>query len=281
MLLAMGYSALASLFKHYDSLVADWLDECDFLEQPYLPEPWWGWAPGNGHPLHAVVINLNPGKGGMLQRRKCIRCACGERMGYREAMADGTLFSHLRESTAWHKCKREKPLFAALGFKEDSETFPVNTLCIEAYPHHSDTFDEKIAQEYLGKDGGANFWRMMQFAAEASALSFLKNVVIIRICFERWLRITKSFNNCFETSSACTVAPDNKKISGRATVFRLKPEFITPDCTSLENTEFVCVSGTRNNFPASLGELLSQIPSVNKIMGYNNQSINHKNQQHD
>lgn len=239
-------------------MVNKWLSGSYAIDEPYLPEYWWGWTPDNGVPLRAVVINLNPGTGNELQSRRCIRCKFGECFSYRRLMTDRLIEMHLPESVAWHKKNRENPLLSALNLTADSQTFPSNILCIESYPFHSAKFDDKLAKEYLEANDGREFWRMLEFAAEASRRidSPLRNIVIIRISRDNWERIVGNFCK----GHPCTqidICDDNDKSKSCAKAV----EYSFPEKNNLNGIRFICIWGTRsrNKFPQKLRELFEML----------------------
>ena len=253
----MDSSALAPYFKFYDELVSDWLSNTHYLSEKYLPEPWWGWS-DSGKPLYAVVINLNPGDGGILQTRRYIRFGINRNFSYREAMADGSLARHLEGAARWHKAKREKPVLEALGLDATSGVFSGNTLCIELYPFHSKSFGEieKDAADYLEADGGKAFWRMMEFAAEASRRveGPLQNKVLIRMSHGRWQSVASKF--CIGKAVKDYEVSDGKSGSCASAV-----EYRFRDNDTLKDISFYCIWNPRgrNNFPFRLAELLAKI----------------------
>lgn len=45
-----------------------WTEPAGKLSSHYIPEPWWG--NDDSQPLHSIVVNFNPGKGGFPQKRE-------------------------------------------------------------------------------------------------------------------------------------------------------------------------------------------------------------------
>ena len=258
----MDCSTLAPYFKHYDSLVSDWLSGDASLREDYMPEPWWGWS-CNGKPLHAVVINLNPGEGGELQSRGCISCTFGPDFHYRKSMAAGSLAAHLPDTARWHRNKRELPILKALSVvdgkhRDKTVTLSENTLCIEAYPFHSKTFNDSQAKEYWLENPETNFWKFISFAAVASKLvdGVLNGIVLVRISWTRWAKLIKDLRPHIEIKReipALGQSADRKR--GRAVEF-----LFTDKHEALQGVKFMCVwsGGGRNNFPADLKDIFRQ-----------------------
>lgn len=258
----MDCPTLASYFRHYDTLVSDWLSEGFSLRDDYMPEPWWGWS-CNGKPLQAVVINLNPGEGGELQSRRCIRCVFGPDINYREAMANGTLAVHLPDTARWHRNKRELPILKALSVidgkhRDKTVTLSENTLCIEAYPFHSKSFKDSQAKEYWLENPDTNFWKFISFAAVASNQvdGALNGIVIIRISWSRWEKLTEDLRPDMEIKRVIPASGQyTDRNRGRAVEFSFKDKH-----AALQDVRFVCVwsGGGRNNFPSDLKDIFQQ-----------------------
>ncbi len=260
----MDCSALAPYFKHYDTLVSDWLSG---KASHYMPEPWWGWS-CNGKPLHAVVINLNPGEGGELQSRRCISSAFGSDFHYRETMANGTLAAHLPDTTRWHRNKRELPILKAMSvvegkYRDKTVTLSENTLCIEAYPFHSKTFKDSQAKEYWLENPDANFWKFISFAAVASRLvdGALNSIVLIRISWSRWVKLTKELRPHIEIKREI---PDSGQSADRKRGRAVEFSF-TDRHEVFQGVRFMCVwsGGGRNNFPSDLKDIFLQSEIIN------------------
>lgn len=259
----MDCSALAPYFRHYDSLVSRWLAEDDSSCEGFLPEPWWGWS-GNATPLYAVIINLNPGEGGPGQQRRCVRCTFGPEFHYRESMADGSLAAHLPATARWHRSKRELPVLRALGLVEErhgdaAEHVSANTLCIEAYPRHTDGFDEALVKKYWLDNPETHFWKFIHFAAAAAKLAdgALNGVVLVRISWARLTRLTEDFKDFIEIKRMIPSPEEcSGKRGGRAVefYFRNKSGF-------LDGVRFICVwsGGGRNNLPANLRDIFKDL----------------------
>jgi hypothetical protein len=263
----MDCSALAPYFKHYDTLVSDWLSGKASQREDFMPEPWWGWS-CSGKPLHAVVINLNPGEGGERQSRSCINSTFGSDLHYRESMANGTLAAHLPDTARWHRNKRELPILKAFGMadarhRDKTVTLPENTLCIEAYPFHSKTFNDSQAKEYWLENPDTNFWKFISFAAVASKMvdGDLNGIVIIRISWSRWVELTKDLRPHIEIKREIPASGQSvERNRGRAVEFSF-----TDKHEALQRVRFMCVwsGGGRNNFPSDLKDIFLQSEIIN------------------
>lgn len=262
----MDYSALAPYFKHYDNLVSRWLDEEDSLCEGYLPEPWWGWCDADT-PLYGVVVNYNPGEGGWPQRRKCIRCAFGDDFQYRESMVDGSLVRHLPDTAKWHRQKRELPMLKAVGQCKEKATIDKlssspSTLSIELFPFHSANPNKERIKKYLSANDGEHLKRVLGFATKVSTFitGKLQHYVLIRICGPMFKDLTDDVIEFSKDPHIIEYPNDNK--GAKAEVFQFAGGLF-------ENVKFVCIwsSGSRNNFPSKLPELLKEITSApnNKI----------------
>lgn len=251
-----AFSDLQPHFSYWDNFVRQWRLGQNPHEL-FLPEPWWGWTLGS-EPIHSVVVNLNPGRGGRLQSRCCVYCVMGECNGsssYSSAMADGTLRSHLADTEKWHYNQRYKPLMKALGANEkELPSDSRNHLSIELLPFH----DHKDHKRYLRENREDVIQHSIFFAAAASRIieapacapcceNPLRNKVIIRSDFSRLREIVKEeilkeFNS---------FSPQNSKI--KVETFRLS----YPEC---DEVLFVCLSGAHNHLPseATLKEILNQ-----------------------
>lgn len=247
---------LSDYYAYYDELVSDWFEETLIPYEAFMPEPWWGWTPDSGHQLHAVVINLNPGEGGYSQSQQYIRSRLGNLFSYRRAMSARLLARILPQTAAWHKRKRETPLSGMLrDVSADSDSFSANTLCIEAYPYHSEFFNDTKAKQYFEQDEERHFWYMMRFAALAADKSIFRNTVFIRISNRRWLGLIEKFKHKFDYDQYTTYKTDGAE----AAVYRVKPGDKADKL--LCDTSFICIWNPkgRNNIPANLLQLLHQI----------------------
>ena len=110
----MADDPLYQYYNYWDARVDNWIGD-DNAGPEYLPEPWWGWTPYEGHPLYCVVINLNPGDGTLLQKRDCMRCFVrniGNNI-YSRFMPEFT--RRIDYGEKWHYNNRYKPIMRAIG----------------------------------------------------------------------------------------------------------------------------------------------------------------------
>lgn len=174
-------------------------------------------------------------------------------------MANGTLAVHLPDTARWHRNKRELPILKALGLvdarhRDKTVTLPENTLCIEAYPFHSKTFNDSQAKEYWLENPETNFWKFISFAAVASKLvdGALNGIVLVRISWSRWEKLTEDLRPDMEIKREIPATDRNR---GRAVEFSFKDKH-----EALQGVRFVCVwsGGGRNNFPSDLKDIFQQ-----------------------
>lgn len=165
----------------------------------YLPEPWWG---NNGtHPLSAVVINLNPGLGGIKQNYQNFSRSL-QYSRYVSLQVDN--FINNRESkiyinnkyqmstTEWLLIRRALPIFVAFPNLPQSVE---NVLGIDLIPWHS--IKTTLADSYINKNINIIWEKSIKFALEASEMIIepnLRNVVFARISPDRLNKILTSGN---------------------------------------------------------------------------------------
>ena len=234
---------LKDYYNYWDNLVLQWR-KGEIYNQPYLPEPWWGWTPYSGEPLHSVVINLSPGQGGKLQSRRCVNCAfgCIFTSPYSFAMAEGILPDHLAMTDHWHLNSRYKPIMRALGV--DEKKIPQDTrhhLSIELSPFHIiDDF-----QSYLKENDQDIYRYALCFAAEAakhisrspdaSDSISLKDIVIVRSAPKHIKTIKAVLETGMATDEKIQFFDDEKG-------FHINEE-------SLRDVTFLFANGARNRLP--------------------------------
>lgn len=241
-------SVIQRHYDHWDDYVSRWI-MCDMSCYSHLPEPWWGWSPLNGKPLHSVVINLNPGKGGSRQTRDSLRPVLGDQT-YSEAMHSGTLPGYLSQTHAWHSSHRAKSILSRLpGFDISDMDCISHHLSIELSPLHSVT--SKEVDSYVAANLDDVLGHSLLFAAEASRLieGPLHGVVIVRCSARRFL---KMFRNCGITTSS--QEQDASK----------SPFWCRFDAPGFEGVNFVCLWGARNNLPTK---------DIVKIINHNNNNV--------
>ncbi|MDE6370808.1 MAG: hypothetical protein K2K92_04900 [Duncaniella sp.] len=226
-------SALQRHYDYWDDYVSHWF-MCDKSCCSYLPEPWWGWTPLNGNALHSVVINLNPGKGGIDQTRERLASILGNRT-YGEAMHSGALPEHLPETHAWHSNHRAKSILSRLTDLDIPDKDCISHhLSIELSPLHSVTSQE--VDSYVAANLDDVLEHSLLFAAEASRHieGPLRRVVIVRCSARRFMRIFKNY----------VITPCSPEQN-----FRESPYWCRIDAPGFGDVDFVCVWGARNNLP--------------------------------
>lgn len=253
-------------FDHFDTLVADWLKGKEELADiDYLPEPWWGWC-DDGTPLHAVVVNFNPGKPGDKQLRDSVGDILKDNGGFRGALQSGKLRERLRPTENWHKNNRQKRILNALsGQSCEDATETATVLSLELYPHHTTTVEENKIKEYLGEiasDQENNLLYLLRFAANASRQiepycgQSLNGMVILRMTYERFQRLTKELIQPHAVGNEWKSDDGSSKMQ----IFKL---------SEVPGITFACIWGprSRNYFPPKLAE------AIQKVM-----DTHHKNQ---
>ncbi|MBD5177676.1 MAG: hypothetical protein HDT04_03515 [Bacteroidales bacterium] len=226
-------STLQRHYDYWDDYVSQWF-RCNKPGCSYLPEPWWGWSPLNGKPLHSVVINLNPGKGGSRQTLDSLHSVL-ENQTYNEAIHSDALPEHLPETHAWHSSHRAKSILSRLsGLYISDKDYILHHLSIELSPLHTETSSD--VDSYVAANLDDILEHSLLFAAEASRLveGPLRGVVIVRCSARRFL---KMFRNRGIT-----------KISHKQDASK-SPFWCRFNAPGFEGVNFVCVWGARNNLP--------------------------------
>lgn len=250
------HSSLDAYYKHWNDHFREWCNGA--IEETHLPEPWWGWTPYNGRPLHSVVINLNPAKGGKLQEDGCIKCLMKKsgKHSYSEIMPD--LSKHLEDTEKWHFQNRYKPLMQSVGISEfPSEPDAGNHLCIELSPKHGDI---KYHEEFI-RNARDVYDYVLCFAAEASKRIekpsggredvSLKNIVIVRAASSHIKKIKKSLDKSESHKGKILI---KEGTDTRNMIFSLNDD-------RYKDVKFVCVTAYRNDLPATdtLTEILQEL----------------------
>lgn len=212
----------------------------------YLPEPWWG---NDGKQiLNSVVINYNPGGGGLSQHYQ----NCGTLYGYSKyshfvnSEATGTT-NHFRETNKWHKARRSKRVFNTLsriGIDLNGFDYLHNHLSIELIPWH--TKNTRVINTYIKQNLQAIYDYCIVFAAnEATRIANdkLNSKVILRISGDNTIALLKNFaalDVChFETLTPINYVPNKK-----AGYFKFA-------INNISEIEFISIWGTRNDFPSN------------------------------
>jgi hypothetical protein len=193
----------------------------------YIPEPWWGNA--GQDELHAVVINYNPGSGGLMQsiRNHHLRSLYGAK-NYQEFVNEevenyvryGSSYTKFSKTNDWHYRKRAVPIFNALtasGIVMSfitagcvNNAFYKSYLSIELIPWH--TRDISTINNYVNTNLIA-VKNILEFAADRSRSinnNKLKSQVLVKMAgnsFDNLLkRMSKSgvINGYTNTSNSST-----------------------------------------------------------------------------
>ena len=260
---------------HYTHL-SQWLypSFCNYIDKnnsstptiDYLPEPWWG---NNGkHPLSAVVINLNPGKGGTSQTLlglKSLSC-------YGDFINDNVSnyisnknHISLWQTNNWHYINRAKPIFdamTALGENVKGIDSLHNFLSIELLPWHTAHWNN--VGNYPINNAKSIYNYSIKFAAKASMNiknQLLGNCVLVRCPYSK-------FEAIFKYSKSIPPYEFIKPISSYVGVEKLdisKYTIIRFCDSEIENVKFVLIWQpnrlSQNNLPycCDLPKILSTI----------------------
>lgn len=154
----------------------------------YLPEPWWG-NDGND-PLDSVCVNLNPGKGDIIQLRSSVS---GLPMYNPAALA-----SHLPLTDAWHRDKRALPIAKALRACGCSASGTNSgNLDIELVPWHSEHATPAYGFDVYVKTAAPDIFKWgLSFASDESRRicnPVLKNTVLMRFSASNADRLFNAF----------------------------------------------------------------------------------------
>lgn len=222
---------LKPYYEYWDAFVSHWF-RCGGSCCRYLPEPWWGWHPNSGKPLHSVVINLNPDEGGPKQTRESLNPILAQHT-YSEAIKkEGGLTEHLSETHNWHSNNRAKPILSILPDYDKSDIDYIDHhLSIELLPLHSAT--SVAVESYVNGHYKDVLDYVLRFAADASIyiIGSLNSVVIVRCSANRF---TKMF-------AESHIKPlDGNKVDK-------SPFWCRIDLPGFEGVKFVCVWSWRNN----------------------------------
>lgn len=152
----------------------------------YLPEPWWG---NNGRDtLSAVVINLNPGQGGVSQLYTTLSDITYSK--YVHQMVDNFIHNkeykvyidnrYVKSTTEWLLRQRALPIFKAFPTIKNNRVN--NVLGIDLIPWHS--VKSANVTKYIETNYSAIYNYSIKFALKASEnikFEMLRNVVIARV----------------------------------------------------------------------------------------------------
>lgn len=257
--MSASQDTLASYYDFWDKQVRRWA-RSKSPDQEFMPEPWWGWTPGSKEPLHSVVINLNPGQGGKLQTKECMNCMLGCVAATSYSLSMNLLREHLEFTERWHRNRRYRPIMLALGVdkKEIAQTTH-NHLSIELLPNHE---IENFSEE-LEKKASEIYEKVLCFAAEASKLIEAKPYSNVDLNLQNIVLMRTSSKHLEKISNALEKQKSDHKIQKQYSnseydLFNLENE------KDLKDVLFVCIKGTRNNFPGTenLKKILKHIISI-------------------
>lgn len=228
----------------------EWSDPCSIplyndkiglsYSYDFLPEPWWGWNPERKLPLHSVVINYNPGSGGIVQHRNCIAYS-----GSYSGIVNGGI---LPATEKWHYSKRALPVLRALeSLNYISGPYSIwNHLSIEVLPWHTKTVNANY-RKYIthGLNATQIFEKVFMFAAVASSKienKKLKDKVIVKMNESNIAFVLKALAGVGYTSKITVPVTSCPGQDGKFLEFMID---------HLPHTKFICIWGSksRNNFP--------------------------------
>ena len=231
-----------------------WTEPAGELSPLYIPEPWWG--NDGSQPLHSIVVNFNPGKGGIPQTRKNLTKVFKSSYA-NDIVNNTTIQSGSKEwpncTRNWHLKKRAIPILQHLGI--DKSLIKIEShLSIELIPWHSENAVHKDYTDYLKENIQKIYEHSICFAAhEAERIENekLKNVVLLKMSgnFTKFLLDLLKDAKCCEYSII-----EEKRLHNAA--------FLTFTLCTFPNTCFVSIWGrnSRNNFPIShMQEILNNI----------------------
>lgn len=183
--------------------ICDWTAPCQIplyndplkkdLSSDYVPEPWWG--NDGSQPLHCVVVNFNPGKGGEDQMRDIIPY----KLSYAHDIVNNYNFFH--STRCWHWSKRAKPILSILKERENiKDSLGLqHYLSVELIPWHTEKVNPGY-WKYLKNNIEQVYYHTICFAAyEARRIAnkTLNSVVILKLsgaCTQRLVKELKRNN---------------------------------------------------------------------------------------
>jgi hypothetical protein len=222
----------------------------------FLPEPWWGNDGGKcSDPLYSVVVNYNPGNGGVIQtlnhpqfaqiQNKLINGST-----YQDLMRFN-LPTHLPDTHKWHQNGRAIKMIEALRqLHKPAQICPPSSeirhhLSVELIPWHTPNTSSKQFKDYVKNNAKAIVDNSIAFAA-AQSMRIPKNVqthgkVIMRMSWEDVKRILKRAGVAYTDQPQITLTDAN----GNLTIWKLV-EFTIGQ---FPGVSFRCVWGVRNYLP--------------------------------
>lgn len=225
------------------------------LSSCFIPEPWWG-NDGNDF-LHSVVINYNPGAGGLRQKKDHLPFF----NTYSEDIVKNNKL-YLIETIHWHWVKRARPIYEALNFTGTSLN---NHLSIELIPWHTASANDNNLKEYLRQNIVQVYKHCILFAAEESRRinnPYLRDVVIIRMNGDKTRMLLKLLNRNVNVSICIQNVVGDK--DGKIQKFKITDN----NNPIINDVTFVSIWGekTRNNFPNNLASLLSNFHNSKTVI---------------
>ena len=213
----------------------------------YIPEPYWGWTPRNGHELKVVVVNYNPGlaennqhisviKNEDFDYQKYVKNQIGEYYG--DSKADNRMGVRQYKTSNWHEVNRAKPLSDIFTDWQNSHKEPLKYyLGIELVPWH--TKGTKDLQKYFTNNKSAIIKWSLNFAFQACKKiesGPFQNTVIFRLSHKSdRTGLLKSLLNLKSKQESNKIhKKDNESYY----------------ISSIGGVKIICLTGTRNNLPS-------------------------------
>ncbi len=207
----------------------------------YIPEPWWG--NDGSQPLHSVVINFNPGRGGKDQERGNVPRNYSYADIVNSTIEPDPKNKKWPNNTAnWHKTRRADPVQKAICPKSSLESH----LSVELIPWHTAGVDNKTYIPYLKHNIKAVYEHSICFAAYESGRiqnDHLKNVVLLKMSgnFTKYLLDNLGKAHCCKPR---VIIEGN--VGGKA-------NYLEFSLDTWPDVRFISIWGksSRNNFPVS------------------------------
>jgi hypothetical protein len=222
----------------------------------FLPEPWWGNDGSKcSDPLYSVVVNYNPGNGGVIQTLNHpqfaqIQNKLTSGSTYQDLMRFD-LPTHLPDTHKWHQNGRAIKMIEALRqLHKPAQLCPPfseirHHLSVELIPWHTPNTSSKQFKNYVNNNAKAIVNNSIAFAA-AQSLRIPKDVkthgkVIMRMSWDDVKKILER---------ACVSYTDQPKTiltdaNGNLTIWK----FVKFTIGQFPGVSFRCVWGVRNYLP--------------------------------
>ena len=212
----------------------------------YIPEPWWG---NNGcHVLNSVVINYNPGRGGLIQVVDHAAELFGN-VNYQTLVNNESIgeSSYFEATNNWHRTRRAARVFESLGRIEvdlNGFTMLENHLSLELIPWH--TTDTSAIGLYINANLQSIFDNIIVFAANESLRiqnEKLRNKVILRLSGHNTMTLLNNFVQ-HEVCAFVLTEQIGQTPSENGSFLKFK-------INSIPDVEFISIWGrkSRNDFP--------------------------------